>query len=237
MKNAIEHKILKFLGCFVLSMLGSAMFLNAILEDSVEGIAAFILLLIVAVPISLLLYYLFVIKKSNTTVESPSTTMESFNNKRIISVEDMSMKMMHASFAAVGKIQAFNDVDDLRSMAVSIGYFYGFLKLHLNHITSLDTANTIIQQSITHFEDATKEKAEFANFGHTVRTMANNASANMQYIMKETSNPFMDIAVFYLKDLYDSSTVDMSRVDIAENNMRYLYGTVSNLTKDIKIVK
>ena len=196
-----------------------------------------LLCVVVAIPISCLLYNLPFIKGKSTKAPPEKKQTGLFNEKQIITVDDMSMKMMHSAIAVIGKLEAFNDVDDLRSMAVSVGYFYGFLKLHLNHITNLDTANTVIQQSITNLENATKGKAKFSNFGHTVRTMANNASANMQYTMKETSNPFMGIAVFYLKDLYDSSTIDMSKVDVAENNMRYLYGAVSNLTKDIKIVK
>ena len=214
------------------------MFLNAILEDSVEGFAAFVLLLIVAIPISLLLYYLLVIKKSNTADESPSATVGSFNNKQIISVEDMSMKMMHSSIDTIGKLEDFDDVDTARAMAVSTGYFFGFLKLHLNSITSLDTVDTIINKSITHLENAIKGNEKFVNFGYTVRTTANNAVANMQFAMKESSDdPFMGMAIFYLNDLYNSTSIDFSKVDVAENNMRYLYGAVSALTKDIKIVK
>ena len=68
--------------------------------------------------------------------------------------------------------------------------------------------------------------------------MANNSAANLQYAMKDLKeNPFMGMAIFYLNDLYNSTTIDISKVDVAESNMRQLYGMVSNLTKDIKIVK
>lgn len=60
----------------------------------------------------------------------------------------------------------------------------------------------------------------------------------MQYALKDLKdNPFMGMAVFYLNDLYNSTTIDISKVDVTENNMRMLYGMVSNLTKDIKIIK
>ena len=161
-----------------------------------------------------------------------------FSKKKKMTVDDMSMQMMLAAGNVVGKLRGFNDVDDAQSMAVSMGYFYGFLKLHLNSITSLDTANTIINKSIAHLENATKGKPEFENFGYKVRTMANNSSANMQYALNDLKdNPFMGMAVFYLNDLYNSTTIDISKVDVAENNMRMLYGMVSNLTKDIKIIK
>jgi hypothetical protein len=67
--------------------------------------------------------------------------------------------------------------------------------------------------------------------------MANNAAGNMHYAMKETKDPFMGMAVFYLKDLYNSATIDISKVDVAEKNMRNIYGKVSALTENIKIVK
>lgn len=161
-----------------------------------------------------------------------------FSKKKKMTIDDMSMQMMLAAGNVVGKLRGFNDVDDVQSMAVSMGYFYGFLKLHLNSITSLDAANTIVNKSIVHLENATKGKPEFENFGYKVRTMANNSSANMQYALKDLKdNPFMGMAVFYLNDLYNSTTIDISKIDVAESNMKILYGMVSNLTKDIKIVK
>ncbi len=175
------------------------------------------------------------IKKKN---RKENNSMGLFSKKKKTTIAEMSMQMMLAASDVIGRLRSFNDVDDTQSMAVSMGYFYGFLKLHLNSITSLDTANTIVNESITNLENATKGKTSFENFGYKVRTMANNSSANMQYAMKDLkNNPFMGMAVFYLKDLYNSATIDISKVDVAENNMRMLYGMVSNLTKNIKIVK
>lgn len=45
------------------------------------------------------------------------------------------------------------------------------------------------------------------------------------------------MAVFYMTDLHGTNTVDIAKVDIAEKNMRSLYGMTANLTKDIKIEK
>ena len=161
-----------------------------------------------------------------------------FGKKKKMTIDDMSMQMMLAAVNTIGNLKVFNDVDDAQSMAVSIGYFYGFLRLHLNSITSLDTANNIISKSITYLENATKDKLELENLGYKVRTMANNSSANMQYTLKTLKeDPFMGMAVFYLNDLYNSTTIDISKVDVAKNSMRMLYGAASNLTKDIKIVK
>lgn len=160
-----------------------------------------------------------------------------FSKKEKMSVDSMAMQAMIGAVEGIGKLTAFNDLDDRKSLAVNMGYFYGFLKLHLNSITKLDTVNTIIYKSITNVEEATKGKAEFDNFGHTVRTMANNAAANMQYAMKEGKTPFMGMAIFYLKDLYDSTTIDLGKVDVAEKNMRLLYKLTSLLTQNVKITK
>lgn len=158
--------------------------------------------------------------------------------KTKITVDDIAFQMMFDASDAIGKLRCFNDVDDTQSAAVSMGYFYGFLKLQLNSIAGLDTANAIIGKSIAHLVNATKGNPGYENFGYKVRTMANNSSANMQYAMTSLKdNPFRGMAIFYLNDLYNSTTIDISKVEIAESNMRSLYGTVSNLTKDIKIVR
>ena len=160
-----------------------------------------------------------------------------FSKKRKVSAEEMALDMMHVATATVGKLKAFNDVDDLRSMAVSLGYFYGFLRLNLACAASLATANTVIAKSINNLEEAVKGKPEFANFGSTVRTIAKDATENMRYAMKELGkDPFMGMAVFYLKDLYNTTALDISKMDVAESNMRFLYGQTSNITSNIKIV-
>ena len=65
-KSAIEHKILKYLGCLALSILASELVLMILLGDSIEGVTAILLLFAVAVPISFLFYYLFVLRKKST---------------------------------------------------------------------------------------------------------------------------------------------------------------------------
>ena len=161
-----------------------------------------------------------------------------FSKKQKITIDDMAMKMMISATEVIGKLKSFDDVDDTQAMAVSIGYFYGFLRLHLNSITSLDVANSIMNKSITNFENATKGNPAFENFGYKVKTMANNSSANLQYAIKDLKgNPFMGMAVFYLNDLYNTTTIDISKVDVAESNMKLLYEMTSKLTQDIKIIK
>lgn len=168
---------------------------------------------------------------------STNSSMGLFGKKKEMTVDVVSMQMMYAARDVTGKLRSFNDVDDTQSMAVCMGYFYGFLKLHLNSIASLDTASTIVNKSITNLENATKDNPAFENFGYKVRIMANNSSANMHYVMKSLKdNPFMGMAIFYLNDLYNSTDIDISKACVAESNMRMLYEMVSNLTKDIKIV-
>ena len=161
-----------------------------------------------------------------------------FTKKQKITVDDMAMKMMLAASEAIGKLIVFEEASEAQNMVVSLGYFYGFLKLHLNGITNLNTANAIINKSIANLEIATKGKPTFENFGYKVKTFANNSSANLQYALKDLkNNPFMGMAVFYLNDLYNTNTIDISKVDVAENNMRLLYGMTSQLIQGKKIIK
>ena len=160
-----------------------------------------------------------------------------FSSKKKVTVDDMAMQMMLAAVDVIGKIECFNDISDERSMAVNMGYFYGFLKLHLNSITKLETADVIIRKSINHIIRATKGQNLLENFGHTVLEIADKAVENMKYAAKQQEKTFLCMAIFYMTDLHGTSTVDIDKADIAEKNMRALYGITANLTKDIKIVK
>lgn len=160
-----------------------------------------------------------------------------FSSKKKVSVDDMAMQMMLAAVNVIGKIECFNDVEDERSMAVNMGYFYGFLKLHLNDITKLETANIIIKKSINHVIEATKGQELFENFGHAVKEIADKVVENMKYAATHKEKAFLCMAIFYMTDLHGTNTVDIVKADISEKNMRYLYGITANLTKDIKIVK
>lgn len=159
-----------------------------------------------------------------------------FSRKKKITVDDLAMQMMLASADVEDKLKSFYDIDASRTLAVNTGYFYGFLKLHLNSITSLETANAVISESIANFENATKSNPDLAKIGQEVREIANKTIENMKFASKNTSNIFMGMATFYIIDLQNSNTIDISKLEAAESNMRLLYGITSNLTKDIKIV-
>ena len=63
--NAIETKIIRFLGCFALSFLGSEMLLMILLGDSIDGASALIILLVVTLIISSIIYYLLTQSKKS----------------------------------------------------------------------------------------------------------------------------------------------------------------------------
>ena len=162
-----------------------------------------------------------------------------FSRKKKVSVDDMAMQAMLAAVDVIGKVENFEDADDKRAMAISMGYFYGFLKLHLNSITRLDTVNLIIEKSITNLENATKGKPEFSNIAQAVRNSSNIALASMKNeIAKRPENPFMGVAVDYLKELYNNPpSIDMGKMMVMAKSMQLLYGAASNLTRGVKIVK
>ena len=159
------------------------------------------------------------------------------SSKKKVTIDDMAMQMMLAAVDVIGKIECFNDVSDERSMAVNMGYFYGFLKLHLNSITKLETADVIIRKSLNHIIRATKGQHLIENFGLTVLNIADKAVENMKNAVKQQEKMFLYMAIFYMTDLHGTNTVDIDKADIAEKNMRSLYSITANLTKDIKIVK
>ena len=161
-----------------------------------------------------------------------------FSRKKKVSVDDMAMQAMLAAVDVIGKVENFEDADNKRAMTISMGYFYGFLKLHLNSITRLDTANLIIEKSITNLENATRGKPEFFNIAQMVRNSSNIALTSMKNeIAKRPENPFMGVAVDYLKELYNNPpSIDVGKMMVTAKSMQLLYGAASNLTRDVKIV-
>ena len=55
-QNTIEHKILRYFFCLILSVIISEFILMVLVGDSVEGTKAIMLLLLVSIPISIIIY-------------------------------------------------------------------------------------------------------------------------------------------------------------------------------------
>ena len=157
-----------------------------------------------------------ILEKARSIRTNGGHAMGLFDKKKKVTIDDMAMNMTLAATSIIGKISCFNDVSDLHSMAVNMGYFYGFLKLQLNRITSLENVNSIIHKSITSIENSTKDKPGFEDFGYKVRSMSNNSAANLQYALNDCKeNPFSGLAVYYLNDLYNTTSISDEEVRIA----------------------
>lgn len=160
-----------------------------------------------------------------------------FSKKQKITVDDMAMKMMLAATEVIGKLTAFDEVSETQNMIVGMGYFYGFLKLNLNSVANLNIVNAVIEKSIANVSNATKDNPEFADFGKTVKTIADAAVENMKYASKNfPQDPFMGMSVFYMSDMYGSNTVNVDRIEDSKGNLQLLYARTAQLTKDVKIV-
>ena len=146
----------------------------------------------------------------------------------------MAMQLMLSAVDAVGKLEVSNDVDDSKALAIGLGYYYGFAKLHLIGITKLDRANTIIDRSLAHLENA----MHGTELSQTVRGVIDRALTSMKgELSKRPEDPFVGIGLDYLKDLYNNpSSVDFGEAIATSRSMRLLYGASANLTKDVKIV-
>lgn len=161
-----------------------------------------------------------------------------FSKKQKVTVDDMAMKAMLAASEAIGKLTTFDEVSETQNMIVGMGYFYGFLKINLNIITSLDTANAVIAKSIANLTNATENNPGFADFDKTVKKIADAAVENMKYTTKNfPQDPFMGMSVFYMSDMYGTNTVNVDRIEDSKNNLQSLYGRTAHLTKNVKIVR
>ncbi len=143
--------------------------------------------------------------------------------------------MMAVGMDMVSKLRAFNDIDDNYSLAVNLGYFYGFLRLHLSTITSIKNANEIIEMSLNNLKEATEGKVSLENFNYIIKTNYNNAFENIQ--RSANDNNIIDFASqLYLNDLYQKEVVDNVKLLVAKNNITLLYGMITKLTANMKIV-
>ena len=160
-----------------------------------------------------------------------------FSKKEKVTASDVAKDMVLVGLDTAGKMEAFNDLDAQYSMAVNLGYFYGFLKMSLISVTNLETTNTIIMQSIGELEKLVQEKV-WEEFGYNVRTMYNNANENIKYASEKLKdNPIKGMGLLYYIDLHKSTTLNMDKMGACEKNMQLLYAKTSGLFKNIKIVK
>lgn len=161
-----------------------------------------------------------------------------FSKKRKVPADHMAMQAMIVAIDSIGKFEKFQDVSDAKTMAVSMGYFYGFLKLNLNSITKLDITNAIVEQSLAYLEDAIKNEVSLRNISCAVRIFAGKALKSMEEeAKKRPENPFFGVAVTYLQDLYNNPpSIDLSKALTIAESMKYLYGEASSLTKNVKII-
>lgn len=174
-----------------------------------------------------------------------------FRWKKRVSIDVMANRMMREAHWAFHRFKEFNcvgrDIYDMdgeipwTSYAINLGYFYGFLKIHLCSITSRTKADSIVSQSITSLENAIKNNPLSEHFGPLVRSTANKTSLKMESLATESeSNPFPIMAKRYLDDLYRNLGVNPGSLhaEDAEKNMQSLYEAAARcVPKNIKITK
>lgn len=158
-----------------------------------------------------------------------------FNKKQKYAKNDMPNLMMAVGIDMVGKLRGFNDIDDNYSLAVNLGYFYGFLRMQLSGVTNIKTSDEIIEKSLTNLNEATKGKISLDNFIYIVRTNYNNAFENIK--RATNSNDIIShMAQLYLNDLYQKEVNDDAKLIVSKNNINLLYGMIMKMTDNMKII-
>jgi hypothetical protein len=158
-----------------------------------------------------------------------------FSKKQKYKKEDMPNLMMAVGMDMVGKLRGFNGIDDYFTTAVNLGYFYGFLRMQLSNLTSIQNSDEIIENSLKNLNEAVGGKIPLDNFIYIVRTNYNNSFENIKRSVK--SNTIIEsMAQMYLNDLYQKEIVDDTRLMVAKNNINLLYGMILKATDNMKIV-
>lgn len=158
-----------------------------------------------------------------------------FNKKQKYSKNDMPNLMMAVGIDMVGKLRGFNDIDDNYSLAVNLGYFYGFLRMQLSVITNIKTVDDIIEKSLTNLNEATEGKISLENFIYIVRTSYNNAFENIKRAAN-SNDVISQMAQLYLNNLYQREISDNVKLAVSKNNINLLYGMILKLTDNMKII-
>lgn len=158
-----------------------------------------------------------------------------FKKKAKYKKDDLPNLMMAIGIDMVGKLRGFNDVDDNYTIAVNMGYFYGFLRMQLSGLTSIKIADEIIEKSINNLNEALGKKIELNNFIYVVRTNYNNAFENIKR-SANSNNVIESMSQLYLNDLYKKEIIDETKLLVSKNNINLLYGMILKMTDNIKIV-
>ncbi len=149
--------------------------------------------------------------------------------------DDMPNLMMVVGMDMITKLRAFNDLDDNYTNAVNYGYFYGFLRMELSAITSIDIADEIIEKSIDNLNEAVGGKIPLEKFIYIVRTNYNNAFQNIKRAA-QSSDIITYMANLYLNDLYQKEVSDNVKLLVAKNNINVLYGMILKMVDNLKVV-
>lgn len=158
-----------------------------------------------------------------------------FKSKQKFKKEALPDLFMVLGVDVIGKLRAFNGIDDNYTLAVNYGYFYGFLRMELSTKLSIKEADEIIDKSIEYLGEAIGGKVKLENFIYVVRTNYNNAFENIK--RSANSNDIIEhMAQLYLNDLYQKEMNDDIRLTVSKNNITQLYGMVLRMINNIKIV-
>lgn len=157
-----------------------------------------------------------------------------FSNKTVYKKEDLPNLMMAVGVDMTSKLRGFNDIDDNQTIAVNMGYFYGFLRLKFSSMTDVETAYEIVDKSIHNLGEATKGKYGDFNFIYIVQTNFNNCFENIRRAVN-SEDVIEKASQLYLNDLYQKEVNDEIRLKIAKNNITQLYEMIIKLTDSMRI--
>lgn len=158
------------------------------------------------------------------------------SSKKKIQLKEMPTTVMLVGVDMIGKIRTFQNVDNNVTMAVNLGYFYGFMKIQLVGLTSMDNVNWIIETSINNLKEAISQKSDLNIFSKLFELAYKNAYQNMKELGND-SNAFNKIGSMYLNELYGEEINDPPAEANATRQILNLYGMISRFTSNIKIVK
>lgn len=144
-------------------------------------------------------------------------------DKSNIDLNNLSTDLMTYGMNIIGNLKDFDDLDDIHSMAISLGYYYAIINKNL-YSTNLkkDRIKEIIKDSMYQIISVVAKKEGYEKFEYKILESYSNCY-NYLKRKKTKNNQIKFLSKLYLKDLYDNEINDNSKEKSANNNLLDMY--------------
>jgi hypothetical protein len=150
------------------------------------------------------------------------------NTKSNINLDELSNNLIVCGMKIIGNLEENNDLDDVRFMATSLGYYYAIVHKQLS---SLKNIEDVIKDSMLKLIVIVSKKEGYENFEYKILESYNNCFESLKRKRpkkKQTST----LSKLYLKDLYGEGVNKKGIEEKVDKNLLILYNNTNSFIID-----